>query len=34
MFDFSPTDPKFLFQIPEAELNNNEDINAGDQNPL
>jgi len=34
LFDFGPTDTKFLFQIPEAELNNNEDINAVDQNPL
>lgn len=34
LFDFGPTDSKFLFQIPEGEINNNPDINAVDQNPL
>jgi hypothetical protein len=32
--DFSSTDKEFLFQIPEAELQNNLNINAEDQNPL
>lgn len=33
-FDFDSTDASFLFQIPEAELINNNEINDADQNPL
>lgn len=32
--DFEASANEFLFQIPQVELDNNEDINASDQNPL
>lgn len=32
--NFSPTANEFLFQIPEKEIINNNDISPGDQNPL
>ncbi len=33
-FDYASSANEFLFQIPLAELNNNEEINDADQNPL
>lgn len=32
--NFPANSPKFILQIPISELNNNEEINVGDQNPL